>query len=167
MNKPTTNKQRKFIRELIRTFEPTEAAMRSYNCKDRKTARVIASQNLTKLNIQMSELMDTMGLNTEKDIEDLKRLREATITKHFTFQGRIVDEAEYEDNGTRLKALELTCKLKGLIKDNNIDINNNTNISNITLTIKGNKDIDSQNKTDDRNVNLHTRQSTRCFTQKK
>ena len=79
-----TPKQRMFLKELIATLSPTEAAMRSYNCKDRLSARVIASENLSKLNITMNDLMDKMGLTVEEDIEDLKQSPEiALITNLF------------------------------------------------------------------------------------
>lgn len=117
-----TLKQRKFVRALIRTQSPTEAAMQSYNCKDRVVATVIASQNLIKLNIQMVDLMNRMGLDTERDIKDLTRLREAKTTKHFAHEGKIVDQADIDDNNTQLKALELSLKLKGSLKDEGIKI---------------------------------------------
>lgn len=134
-----TFKQRKFIRELKKTFSPTEAAMRSYNCKSRDVAKVIASQLLTKLNVQMNDLMDKMGLNIERDIEDLKNLREAKITKHFAYEGQIVDEAVCEDNATRLKALELTYKLKGLLKEKHE--HSGTGFGNTTVNVYPNKTI--------------------------
>lgn len=92
---------------------PTEAAMQSYNCKDRKVAGVIGSQNLVKLKITMPELLERMGLTDEEDAKDLKKLREAKTTKFFQHEGSIVDREDVEDNQTRLKALELTAKLKG------------------------------------------------------
>ena len=93
--------------------------MRVYNCKDRKVARVIASQNITKLNIDMNALMIRMGLYTEKDIEDLIRLRSAKIVKPFAHEGVVISEPVYDDNVTQIKALELTLKLKGVLKEQN------------------------------------------------
>lgn len=92
---------------------PTDAAMQSYNCKDRKVASVIGSQNLVKLNVTMPELLARMGLTDEEDANDLKKLRNATTTKFFQHEGKIIDQEDVEDNGTQLKALELTAKLKG------------------------------------------------------
>lgn len=117
MNKPTTVKQRKFLRQFIRTGCATEAAMRSFDCKDRKVARVVGSNLLTKLNIQFVELMEKMGLDDEQDVNDLLRLRKAKVTKHFTHEGKVIDEREYEDNQTQLKALEVTLKLKGHLRN--------------------------------------------------
>ncbi len=70
-----TFKQRRFVKELIATLSPTEAAFRAYDCKDRLSARNIASQLLATLGIKMPELMDKMGLGSEEDMADLKRLR--------------------------------------------------------------------------------------------
>lgn len=110
-----TIKQRKFIKELISCQEPTEAAFRVYNCKDRNSAKVIASQNLTKLNISSAELMEKMGISDEEDTKDLKRLRKAKYLHHFS---------EMDDNATQLKALELTYKLKGKLKDKGASVDN-------------------------------------------
>lgn len=123
-----TYKQRKFRSELFKTFNPTEAAMRAYDCKNRDTARVIASQNLTKLNISFNDLLSKMGLTDEEDVQDLIRLRKATkqiscniyIKKNGKMQeadGKSLDFIEVDDNTIQLKALELTLKLKGHLRD--------------------------------------------------
>lgn len=113
---PTNNltvKQRKFIRALVRTGSPTEAAMQSYNCKDRQCASVIGRQNLVKLKITMNQLMDYMGLDEQRDLEDLKALREAKETKFFAHEGMVVDSKDVVAHDIRHKALELTLKMKG------------------------------------------------------
>lgn len=91
--------------------------MQVYNCKDRKVARVIASENISKLNISMTELMDKMGLDTERDIEDLNRLRQAKDIKYFAHEGEVTDEREVDDHQTQIKALEISLKLKGHLRD--------------------------------------------------
>ncbi len=132
--KGLTAKQRKFIKELTKTLSPTEAAMRAYNCKDRLSAKSIAHENLTKLDISMTELMDKMGLNTEQDIADLVELRKATRVIGYLNQYKRKDEdnklekveptqvvsnefLDVPDNHIRLKALELSFKLKGKLSD--------------------------------------------------
>jgi len=123
-----TYKQRKFRSELIKTMSPTDAAMSAYDCKSRDVARVIACQNLTKLNITFKDLMEKMGLTDEEDIKDLMRLRKATkqiscniyIKKDGEMlgaDGKSMDFIEVDDNQTQLKALELTMKLKGHLRD--------------------------------------------------
>jgi len=116
--KTLTIKQTKWFRQVIRTGEPTQAAFDVYNCKDRKVAKVIAYENLTKLHLSMNDLMDRMGLDIERDMQDLIAEREAMTTKFATHEGQITDQAEVIDWQTRHKALELTLKLKGrLSKD--------------------------------------------------
>lgn len=117
---PTKNltiKQKKFIRALVRTGSPTDAAMQSYNCKDRHVASVIANQNLTKLDITMSRLMEYMGLDEKRDIEDLKALREAKETKFFAHEGKIIDSRDVIAHDIRYKALELSLKIKDKLND--------------------------------------------------
>jgi phage terminase small subunit len=122
--KPLTYKQRIFIKELLKTFSPTEAAMRAYNCKDRLSARVIASQNLSKLNISLIDLMEKAGLGTEEDLADLTRLSKAKRIQacdvyvqnengQFKINENSNDFIEVDDNQVQLKALELRLKLKG------------------------------------------------------
>ena len=128
-----TLKQRHFFKELIATGLPTEAAMRAYDCKDRLSARNIASENLAKLGISMSELMDQMGLGLEEDIELLKKLRAAKKVVGYLHQYKKDDKGkteklspdevisneflEVEDLYVQLKALELSLKIKGQLKD--------------------------------------------------
>lgn len=126
--KGLTPKQRIFQKELINTLSPTEAAMRAYDCKDRKSASQIAYENLRKLDISMAELMSQMGLTDEEDIKDLIRLRKCKklhvcdiYVKDDNGKLKINrnsnDFIEVDDNPTQLKALELTAKLKGNIED--------------------------------------------------
>ena len=130
--KGMTVKQRLFVRELIKTLSPTEAAFRAYNCKDRLVARNIASENLAKLGIELEELMERMGLSLEKDMEDLKRLRDAQrfqvcdvyVQKDKDGKWKINENKnsfiEIDDNHTQLKALELTFKLKKKLQDKTV-----------------------------------------------
>jgi len=123
-----TYKQRIFRSELFKTFNPTEAAMKAYDCKNKNVAAVIASQNLKKLNISFADLMERMGLTDEEDIKDLMRMRKATkqiscniyIKKNGEMKGadgNSLDFIEVDDNQIQLKALELTMKLKGHLRD--------------------------------------------------
>ena len=76
----------------------------------------------------MNDLMDKMGLTVEEDIEDLKRLRRAKRLHVCDIyikddNGKLKinknsnDFIEVDDNPTQLKALELTLKLKGHLKE--------------------------------------------------
>lgn len=104
-----TLKQRRFRKELIKTLSPTEAAMKVYDCKDKHSAAQIAYENLKKLDISLIELMEKMGLTDEEDTKDLMRLRKAVYVNK--------NGLEVADSTIQLKALELTYKLKGQLKD--------------------------------------------------
>jgi len=127
-NGKLTLKQRAFLKQLSKTLNPTEAAFQVYDCKDRASARVIACENLTKLNIPFNTLMEKMGLTEEEDIKDLKRLRKAKKLHACDIfirddNGKLKvnknsnDFIEIDDNQAQLKALELTQKMKGRLKD--------------------------------------------------
>jgi phage terminase small subunit len=49
--KKLTNKQDLFLTNYLVGMTGTDAAMQAYNVKNRRTAAVIASQNLKRLNI--------------------------------------------------------------------------------------------------------------------
>jgi hypothetical protein len=128
VNKPTTPKQRQFIRQFIRTGNATEAAMRTFDCKKRSTAKVIGCNLLTKLNFTAVELMEKMGLSLEEDIKDLKRLRKAKATKFFAHEGQVIDQKDCDDNATQTKALEISLKLRGALREQ-VDHSMNININ--------------------------------------
>ena len=129
-------KLKKFQRLLLSNpaLSPTEVADRIYDCKDRKVACVIASQNLTKLNITLDDLMARAGLSDEADIDDLKRLRKAQRIQSCDVyvdkdeNGKYVinensnEFIEVDDNHIQLRALELTFKLKKKLNGNSIHI---------------------------------------------
>lgn len=149
MSTRLTVKQRRFIKELTRTLSPTEAAMRVYKCKNRLSARVIASQNLSKLNISMIELMNKMGLTLEEDMLDLKRLRKAQRIQacdiyvkkdengNYKINENSNDFINVDDNHTQLRALELSLKLKRFLngKDIIIDQSKHTHLTHIDKVI--------------------------------
>lgn len=71
-------------------------------------------------------IMEKAGLTDEEDAKDLARLRKAQKTEFFQKDGKVKDMRQVEDNITQLKALELTCKLKGRVKDGgdtNVQVN--------------------------------------------
>lgn len=145
--KKLTIKQRKFIRELIRCGNPTEAARRVYNISDTttSTAKCIAHQNLTKLNYTFNDLMEKMGVTDEADIELLKKLRSATKNQvcdiyvqkdedgNYKINNNMNSFIEVDDNQTQVKALELTMRLKGRLKES---ANGNGNNQQIMVIVK-------------------------------
>lgn len=135
-----TYKERKFIRELKRTFNATEAAMRAYNCKSRNVGKVVAHEVMKRLKLTMADLMDAVGLDTEEDVSDLARLRKAKKPQVCDIYVQEQNDGSYkinknmnsfvdvDDNATQLKALELSLKLKGIMKDERTGSNGETKI---------------------------------------
>lgn len=75
-----TMKQDRFITETIRTANPTEAVSLVYDVKDRLVARSIASENLTKPDIQneLRQRMIANGVNADHLIRTQKRTLDQT-----------------------------------------------------------------------------------------
>jgi len=131
--KKLTIKQAKFLKHLTLTGSPTEAAMIAYDCKDRNSAKVIACENLTKLNVSFNDLMDKMGLSDEELTGHLKRHLKAKKTIGYlhnykkTKDGKVEkvapDESvsnefiDVDDHAIQLKAAELGFKLRGKLRD--------------------------------------------------
>jgi len=131
---------------------PSQIAAKVYDCQDDKSASTIACQNLKKLGIGRSEVLERLGLTDEADAADLARLRKAKKVVSAIFTGSEAGAAdkdfiEVEDNGTQLKALELTFKVKGAFSDekqgpgdhinNFLTIVENVNVANIQAPKKG------------------------------
>jgi hypothetical protein len=108
-----TLKQRKWIKEYIKTGNATEAAMRVYDCKDRNTAANVGSENLRKL--QVNDLMEEMGLTDVAliniGVEGMTKANKQSIT------GEI-----FPDYGTRRGYWETLLKLKGKLNDSKVQI---------------------------------------------
>ena len=95
----------------------TEAAMQAYDCTSRKAASVIGTENLAKLSGPISDLMDFMGLSDDKLMAKLSEGLDAMKTEIGKDQGRFVTEKDYIDYPTRRSYLELSLKMRGLLKD--------------------------------------------------
>lgn len=74
------------------------------------SARQVGWENMTKLDIQIGDLMNEMGLSNTKLVSKLSEGLEAS--KRY---GN--DATMHPDNNARLKALELALKLKGILSD--------------------------------------------------
>ena len=111
-----TNKQELFIQYYMISLNATSAAIKA-GYKE-KTARVIGSQNLSKLNIK-----------AEIDLRIAKRSQDNGITADYVLQGikAIADKGEREND--QLKAYELLGKHLKLFTEKIESENVNTNIS--------------------------------------
>ncbi len=110
--KKMTPKQKAFIKEYITTLNATEAAMRVYDAKDRKSARNIGSENLAKLGEPIARVLEQQGLTNDYIAKKIKEKMEAK--KPVIANGKMW---QTEDHQIQLKATELAAKLKGLLKD--------------------------------------------------
>ena len=98
-----TVKQRRFVREYVRTGNGTAAALVAYETTDARTAHAIATENLHKPAVHEAvvELLDENGLSNE---------RLAEIHAHYLALYRSDDPAE---KALGLKALDMAYRLKG------------------------------------------------------
>ncbi len=121
--KKLTFKQRKFLDEYLKCGNAAEAAMRSYDCKDRMSARNIGSENLAKLGIKdeigfwLDEYGITDGKLAEKIRDGLEANRTISTISGKEANGGTVDFVDVPDWNARNKVLEIVLKGKGKMRD--------------------------------------------------
>jgi hypothetical protein len=98
-----TIKQKKFVKRVIETGNPTQAAMEVYATKKRVNARAIAHATMQNPGVQ---ILLKKYITDEEALQTLKEQLTAT-----TIKGK--DDIEVSDNMARLKAVDITMKLKG------------------------------------------------------
>lgn len=119
-DKDLTFKQRTWLKLYAESGNATQAALKAYDCKDERSASVIGSENLAKLDIASlmeakgitdNKLMETLsdGLSATKPISALILANTETGTsKTKENEGQI----EVPDYAVRHKYLETGLKLK-------------------------------------------------------
>jgi hypothetical protein len=105
-----TPKQKKFYKIYAQTLNGAEAAMQSYDCKNRDVASEIARQNLGKLGF--SEMLDAVGLTDDDLAAAVKEGRNAT--RAIVVNGKVQGVADY---AVRHKYLETALKVKKILTD--------------------------------------------------
>jgi hypothetical protein len=115
MKTDLTLKQRKWLAKYLECGNATEAAMQSYDCKDRETAAQIGWENLRKLDYTdfLEEAGITDKLLQEKILEGLDSTRTVSAVK--TSKNATADSTDFVDVPdflTRHKYLETALKLK-------------------------------------------------------
>lgn len=120
--KKITLKQRKWLALYMASGNATQAVIEAYGLdpvKQYNTAKSIGWENLTKLDMEIIELLDEAGVTdsflTRKLIENLD------ATKLFGKQG-----IEHPDFPARNKALEIGFKLRGRLRER-VDVNQRGN----------------------------------------
>lgn len=130
---PKTIKEKKFVKEYLKTGNATEAAAKVYDVSTRDVARNIGSQNVAKLSIE--DELDKAGLTDGKIANTLNEATEAQkiVSSYNTNKESNAgtdDFIEIPDWQARLKAIELASKIKGHLKDR---LEHNGNITLNTL----------------------------------
>lgn len=128
MARKLTPKQAKFVKEYVNNDgNGTKAALKAYNVKNERTATVIASENLTKPDIQRALLKaaERMGITSDKIMEPVVMALEAEDDKgkpdldmRLKGHDRIVKliggkEAGVQLNIENAKGIEITFKNMG------------------------------------------------------
>ena len=92
-----TDKQRAFVIEVCQGNNPTQSAMSVYDCKDRNSAKVLASNmmNNPEITDSIKQIMDYVGLTCSYRIERLK---------HWV---------DHPDGDFSLRGLDMSFKLDG------------------------------------------------------
>ena len=118
---PKTIKERKWLKEYIKSGNGTQSAMKIYNCNNEKTASVIGSENLAKLSIENA--MRAEGISDHALVETLKD--GLLASKGFRIKvSKDKFEIKHEpDHPTRHKYLETGLRLKGHGPNAKIDVN--------------------------------------------
>lgn len=107
--KELTFKQRKWLQIYLETGNATEAAMQVYDCKDRNSAKVIGSENLSKLNY--IDILEEAGITDKILIDKLRDGLEASRVTSIQVNGQ-TKQVKLTDYLTRHRYLETGLKLK-------------------------------------------------------
>lgn len=84
-----TEKEKKFVIEKVKGKNNTEAALVTYECSSRETAKAVGSQLMAKPEVQQSvtEIMDQVGLTRHYRIDRLKTHVDNQIDPHVSLKG--------------------------------------------------------------------------------
>jgi hypothetical protein len=123
MTRKLSLKQKEFIQEYLKTKNGTLAALKVYNAKNKAVARVIASQNLTKLNIsqEIDKHLQAQGYHPRDSVRRLVLTAEA---------GAGIKATASDSN----RADELLLKLSGHLVNKQQSVTANFNIDNMNYT---------------------------------
>lgn len=127
MPKPKlTVKQAKFVKAKAEGKTGVQAAMEAYDVKDEATARSIASENLTKPNIQdaLEVAFQKQGLTLDKLVEPIAKGLEATKTAN---EKGMVYPSDQPDHSVRISAAKTALELMGVKNREGTTVNINFN----------------------------------------
>ena len=111
-----TPKQFKFAKGIAEGKSGTEAAMEAYDTDDRKTAGVIAAENLAKPSIQaaLAPAFAAQGIDAERMAEILAEAMGAKKTG--AVMGMVI-ESDVPDHSVRVSAVKTAAALLGVGKE--------------------------------------------------
>jgi len=101
-------KQRKFLKEYIRTKNKIESWMKAHNCKTKESALVASNRFLKKHPDVIDWLYELSGLGDDDFAKVIREGMEAKKTQFYL--GKNYEEA---DHYARFKAVELGLKVRG------------------------------------------------------
>ena len=86
-------KQKAFIKEAVKTLNPTEAIVRSYDVKNRVVAKSMASENLAKpyLKEALEQAMEEQGITDDLLLKEHKKV--IIQSKHLPSKNTAIDMA--------------------------------------------------------------------------
>lgn len=120
-----TPKEMAFLEEWLKHGNATEAAMKTYNCKTRRSASVMGARVLAKVDKSMALYMEANGIDVKRLVEVTKDGLQANkvLSAKVIVQGdhkeattQTDDFIEVPDHLTRHKYLETAAKWLGVEK---------------------------------------------------
>jgi hypothetical protein len=84
----------------------------------------VQSMTVQEAILEFQKSMHLGGIDDAKIVKRLGEALDAEETRFFQFQGNIVDQENVVDHATRLKAIELVVKIRGLIKGDKEPVKN-------------------------------------------
>ena len=118
MKDKLTLKESKFLEKYLQGRPLAECAKYAgSNGKDDASLRVIGYNILTGINISMEETLSLNGITEEYLAEKLKEGLNAKKKYFASFRGGIVESKPFDDQPTRMKAVEIAGRMKGLFVD--------------------------------------------------
>ena len=118
MKSNLTIKERRFLEKYLQG-RPLYECAKHYGCKgnNRESLTVRGCQILGNLSISMEETLNLGGITDEFLREKMSEGLEAKKKYYGTWQGNIIESKPYNDIPTRMKALEIAGRMKGLFID--------------------------------------------------
>lgn len=127
-----TQKEIKLIRGILEGKTKRQAALEAYNAKTPETASAMASETLSKPNVQeaLQLALSKQGITIEKVVEPVTKALNATV-KIRTQDGVVVDteepdlEMQLKGHDRAMKILNVNQAKDGSTNANFIQVNNN------------------------------------------